>query len=64
MRRRLRKLSVDGREFTWSGRILHVSGERDCPRCVRLRIWGAGKNTPGAGSPGAGSSGAGAPDVI
>lgn len=44
MRRRLRKLSVSGREFTWSGRVLHVAGKRDCHRCVRLRIWGAGKN--------------------
>ncbi|MEW2221315.1 hypothetical protein AB0939_18825 [Streptomyces sp. NPDC006990] len=41
----MRKLSVDGREFTWSGRILQVAGERDCHRCVRLRVWGAGKNS-------------------
>jgi hypothetical protein len=29
----------------WSARIHHVAGERDCHRCVRLRVWGAGKNS-------------------
>ncbi|MEV0228165.1 hypothetical protein [Nonomuraea sp. NPDC050786] len=45
MRARLRKLYAGGREFVWSGRIHHVAGDRDCHRCVRLRIWGAGKNS-------------------
>ncbi|WP_432109500.1 hypothetical protein [Streptomyces sp. AA1529] len=45
MSSRLRRLVVDGREFTWSGRILQVAGERDCHRCVRLRSWGAGRNS-------------------
>ncbi|MGS2648095.1 hypothetical protein [Streptosporangium sp. G12] len=44
MRTRLRKLYAGGREFVWAGKIHHVAGERDCHRCVRLRVWGAGKN--------------------
>ncbi|WTY89366.1 hypothetical protein OG589_03020 [Sphaerisporangium sp. NBC_01403] len=27
------------------GQIYHVAGERDCHRCIRLRVWGAGKNS-------------------
>lgn len=42
---RLRKLYADGREFVWKGEVHHVSGGRDCHRCVRLRVWGAGKNS-------------------
>ncbi|WP_433436961.1 hypothetical protein [Nonomuraea sp. CA-141351] len=45
MRARLRKLYAGGREFVWSGRLYHVAGDRDCHRCVRLRVWGAGKNS-------------------
>lgn len=30
--------------FRWQARILHVRGEGDCHRCVRVRVWGAGKN--------------------
>ncbi len=45
VKERLRKLYVDGREFVWRGRIHHVAGERDRHRCVRVRVWGAGKNS-------------------
>lgn len=45
MRARLRKLYAGGREFVWTGQIHHVSGEHECHRCVRLRVWGAGKNS-------------------
>lgn len=44
MRTRLRRLHAGGREFAWTAQINHVAGERDCHRCVRLRVWGAGKN--------------------
>ncbi|WP_143591700.1 hypothetical protein [Thermoactinospora rubra] len=45
MARRLRKLYANGREFAWTGQIYHVIGERHCHRCVRVRVWGAGKNS-------------------
>ncbi|GAA3246017.1 hypothetical protein [Nonomuraea helvata] len=45
MRARLRRLFADGREFVWTSHIHHVAGDRDCHRCVRLRVWGAGKNS-------------------
>lgn len=45
IRTRLRKLRAGEREFVWKGKIHHVSGGRDCHRCVRLRVWGAGKNS-------------------
>ncbi|MCP2347621.1 hypothetical protein [Nonomuraea roseoviolacea] len=41
---RLRTLSTGGREFVWTADIRHVSGSGDCHRCVRLRVWGSGKN--------------------
>lgn len=44
MKRRLRKLYADGREFVWTSQIHHVSGT-DCHRCIRVRVWGAGKNS-------------------
>jgi hypothetical protein len=31
--------------FVWKADIVHVSGERDCHRCIRLRVWGGGKNS-------------------
>ena len=40
MRERLRRLHVEGREYTWRAEIRRVPG----PREVRLRVWGAGKN--------------------
>ena len=33
------------RDFVWVARIGHVPGEGDCHRCVRLRVWGGGKNS-------------------
>lgn len=42
---RLRKLRITGAEFVWTAQILYVHGERDCHRCIRLRVWGAGKNS-------------------
>jgi hypothetical protein len=45
VRTRLRKLHGSGREFTWAARISHVPGDGDCHRCIRVRIWGAGKNS-------------------
>ncbi|WP_106396584.1 hypothetical protein [Actinocorallia populi] len=45
MRTRLRKLHAHGREYVWRAQILHVQGEGDCHRCIRVRIWGAGKNS-------------------
>jgi len=44
MRERLRKLHVDGREFTWMAEIRAgpgAGGGRD--RYIRVRVWGAGK---------------------
>ncbi|MEV0403382.1 hypothetical protein [Actinoallomurus sp. NPDC050550] len=45
VKERLRKLYANGCEFTWTGQICHVAGERDCHRCIRVRVWGAGKNS-------------------
>jgi hypothetical protein len=41
MRVRLRRLHLDGRTYTWWAEIRYVSGRRE----VRLRAWGAGKNS-------------------
>jgi hypothetical protein len=45
MKTRLRKLYVGGRSCTWSARVCHLQGEADCHRGIRLRVWGAGKNS-------------------
>ncbi|MEV6367572.1 integrase [Micromonospora musae] len=45
MRTRLRQLRIDARTFVWSAKIRHVSGGGDCHRCIRLRVWGAGKTS-------------------
>ena len=29
----------------WAAQICHVPGDGDCHRCIRVRIWGAGKNS-------------------
>src|SRR5262245_27056759 len=42
---RLRRLNARGREFAWKAEIRHAAGASDCHRCIRLRIWGAGKNS-------------------
>ncbi|MEU2615320.1 integrase [Micromonospora sp. NPDC007271] len=45
MRSRLRKLHIDGREFTWKADIRTAPGpDGRLHRCIRIRAWGAGKN--------------------
>jgi hypothetical protein len=45
MRERLRKLHVDGREFTWRADIRAGPGAGGRRlRYIRVRVWGAGKN--------------------
>lgn len=45
MRSRLRKLHIDGREFTWKADIRDAPGpDGRHHRCIRVRVWGAGKN--------------------
>lgn len=46
MRVRLRKLHVDGQEFTWRADIRSAAAGPDGRRhrCIRVRAWGAGKN--------------------
>lgn len=43
MRTRLRRLRIGARTFVWRATIHHVRGSGDCHRCIRLRVWGAGK---------------------
>jgi hypothetical protein len=45
MRSRLRKLYAHGRTFVWKARIGEVASDQGCRRCIRVRIWGAGKNS-------------------
>lgn len=45
MKTRLRTLYADGRRYAWRAEIGHVSGTAVCHRCVRLVVWGAGKNS-------------------
>ncbi|AWS41498.1 hypothetical protein [Streptosporangium sp. 'caverna'] len=45
MKTRLRMLRVGDRGCAWTARICHVKGEVDCHRSIRLRVWGAGKNS-------------------
>ncbi|MGI5166588.1 hypothetical protein ACQEU3_19765 [Spirillospora sp. CA-253888] len=40
MKGRLRKLRAHGREFRWKAEVRHVPA-----RCIRLSVWGAGKNS-------------------
>ena len=45
MRTRLRTLRVGEQTFTWRAAIGQVAGDgTDRHRCVRVRVWGAGKN--------------------
>ncbi|GAA2195016.1 hypothetical protein GCM10009848_61130 [Micromonospora lupini] len=44
MRSRLRKLHVDGRTFTWKADIRDAFEADGRHRCIRVRVWGAGKN--------------------
>lgn len=43
MRTRLRHLRGGARTFVWRAVIDHVQGSGDCRRCIRVRVWGAGK---------------------
>ncbi|MET7881374.1 integrase [Micromonospora profundi] len=45
VRTRLRQLRIDARTFVWRAEIQHVQGSGDCHRCIRLRVWGAGKTS-------------------
>jgi len=45
VRTRLRRLRIDGRTFVWQASIRHVQGSGDCHRCIRVRVWGAGKTS-------------------
>ena len=46
MKDRLRKLHVDGREFTWKADIRAAPGpDGRRRRYIRVRVWGAGKNS-------------------
>ncbi|HZE33960.1 MAG TPA: hypothetical protein VE198_21330 [Actinoallomurus sp.] len=45
VRERLRRLRAGERDFVWTAQIGHVAGEEDCHRCIRLRVWGGGKNS-------------------
>ncbi|MBF9134490.1 integrase [Plantactinospora sp. S1510] len=45
MRSRLRKLYAHDRQFAWNARIDQVRTGQGLCRCIRLRIWGAGKNS-------------------
>ncbi len=45
MRTRLRQIRIDARTFVWRAQIQHVQGSGDCHRCIRLRVWGAGKTS-------------------
>lgn len=45
MRTRLRRMRIDARPFVWRAAIGHAQGSGDCHRCVRVRVWGAGKTS-------------------
>ncbi|RKN45504.1 integrase [Micromonospora endolithica] len=45
MRTRLRQMRIGARTFVWRAEIRHVQGSGDCHRCIRLRVWGAGKTS-------------------
>ena len=44
MKTRLRHLYADGRRYAWRAEIRHVPGTAVCHRCVRVSVWGSGKN--------------------
>jgi hypothetical protein len=45
VRTRLRQMRIGARTFVWRAEIRHVQGIGDCHRCIRLRVWGAGKTS-------------------
>jgi hypothetical protein len=42
---RLRRLHAAGRAFVWRAEIHCLQGQADCHRCVRVKMWGAGKTS-------------------
>lgn len=45
MKVRVRTLRVGSREFRWTAELCgHYDLDRDYHRCVRVRVWGGGKN--------------------
>jgi hypothetical protein len=45
MRGKLRTLRIGAREFRWTAQLCGFTGPGlDCHRCVRVRVWGGGKN--------------------
>lgn len=45
VRTRLRQIQIGVRTFVWCADIRHVQGSGDCHRCIRLRVWSAGKTS-------------------
>jgi hypothetical protein len=45
VRTRPRQIRIGVRTFVWRAEIRHVQGSDDCHRCIRLRVWGAGKTS-------------------
>lgn len=45
MKVRVRTLRIGSREFRWTAELCgHYDLDRDYHRCVRVRVWGGGKN--------------------
>jgi len=45
VRTRLRRLRIGVSTYVWRAEIHHVRGSADCHRCIRVRVWGAGKTS-------------------
>jgi hypothetical protein len=45
MKLRLRTLRIGETEFRWTAELCHYDSGSDCYRCVRVRVWGDGKNS-------------------
>lgn len=41
----MRTLRIGDARFAWTARLFHHDDGTDCYRCVRLRVWGGGKNS-------------------
>jgi hypothetical protein len=41
----LRQLRIGASTFVWRAEIHQVRGSADCHRCIRVRVWGAGKTS-------------------
>ncbi|MFF3251228.1 hypothetical protein ACFYWP_09490 [Actinacidiphila glaucinigra] len=44
MKLRMRTLRIGDAEFRWTAELCNYVDGTDCYRCVRIRIWGGGKN--------------------